>query len=74
MKQHEETRPGRRIGEGVREVTGALRQNGVSTFTGARIQFVRWACEQFAAHPVRGVGMGGYQTTIREELGGLGDA
>lgn len=65
-----DTNPGRRIREGVREVAGAVGQNNYATFTGARIKFVHWAWDQFKANPLTGVGMGGYQTTIRNEVAG----
>lgn len=64
-----DTHSGRRLREGVREIAGVLRDDDVSTFTGARVQFVRWAWDQFAAQPLRGTGVGGYGATIRESLG-----
>jgi len=62
------TRAGNRVSEGVREVQRAARERDFSTFTGARVQFALWAWELWLDHPVRGVGAGGYEMSVRRML------
>lgn len=49
-----------RFDAGVREVRRAI-DGDYRSDTGRRIAMWRWACDEFAAHPVRGVGAGGYK-------------
>ncbi|MFG0286278.1 MAG: O-antigen ligase family protein [Phycisphaerales bacterium JB039] len=48
-----------RVQETRMEIARAI-EGDLSTFTGRRILMARWAGEAMLAHPIRGVGMGGY--------------
>ncbi|CAG1002394.1 hypothetical protein PHYC_02991 [Phycisphaerales bacterium] len=65
--------PGPRIREGVREVQRVFTQRDVSTFTGARFPFAIWAWELYTSHPIRGVGAGGYEESVRRMLAERGE-
>lgn len=53
--------------EGRDEVIAAIESGNYSTSTGARIGMGVWAGRAFAAHPVRGVGTGGYKAWVLAE-------
>lgn len=50
-----------RFDRAVTEVRGAFTSGNYQSDTGLRIAMARWAMIEFAAHPIRGVGAGGYQ-------------
>lgn len=53
--------------EGRDEVIAAFENQKYSTSTGARIGMAVWAVRAFEAHPVRGVGTGGYKAWVLAE-------
>ncbi len=56
----------RRVREAREEVSRAM-EGDYSTFTGARLAMWGWAGRAFAAHPVLGVGEGGYKAWVQRE-------
>lgn len=58
--------------EGRDEVIAAIDTGKYHTSTGARINMIRWAGKAFAAHPVLGVGTGGYRAWVVGEQARLG--
>ncbi|HED54844.1 MAG TPA: O-antigen ligase family protein [Phycisphaerales bacterium] len=53
-----------RVREARHEITGALESHDYATSTGARINMLRWAGRALTAHPVIGVGTGGYRAWV----------
>ena len=58
----------KRVGEARQELTRAVEHGDYSTFTGARLAMWGWAGRAVAAHPIRGVGAGGYSPWVREQM------
>lgn len=57
-----------RVNEARTEITAAFEDGNYTSPTGARIAMAGYAVEAFAAHPVRGVGAGGYKTWVDQHL------
>jgi len=57
-----------RVNEARTEITAAFEDGNYTSPTGARIAMAGHAIEAFAAHPIRGVGAGGYKTWVDQHL------
>lgn len=57
-----------RVIEARDEIRGALDRNEFTSPTGARIAMGVWGLRAFAAHPIEGVGAGGYRTWVMNEI------
>jgi len=51
-----------RLDQGIAETRAALEDSRFTTDTGLRVAMARWAIAEFRAHPILGVGAGGYQS------------
>ncbi len=49
------------------EIRDAVEHGNYASDTGARIAMARWAALAYAAHPIVGVGAGGYQAWVRSQ-------
>jgi hypothetical protein len=58
----------RRVHEARNEMAGMVERDDYSTFTGARVLMWSEAIRAVAAHPVGGVGLGGYREWLRTRL------
>ena len=56
-----------RIDEARREINAALDDGNKHTSTGGRIVMLEWAIDAARAHPVRGVGTGGYRAWVNQQ-------
>lgn len=61
-----------RVNEARTEIAAALEEGEYRSPTGARIAMAGWAVKAFAAHPVRGVGVGGYKAWADDQLRAAG--
>lgn len=60
-----------RIAAGVGEVRGAIERGDFSTDTGARVIMLRWAVDGALEHPVRGLGVGGFNSYCKQRVAEL---
>mgnify|MGYP000470228148 CR=1 FL=1 len=58
----------KRVGEAREELTRAVEHGDYSTFTGARLTMWGWGVRAVAAHPIRGVGGGGYSPWVQGKM------
>lgn len=57
-----------RVERATDEIAGAIQRRDYSTDTGARIEMWIWAVREVRAHPLKGVGAGGYQAWAHQEM------